>query len=99
MNMNLKLRCKGIQKQSLNAIKKPKTKQISSSYVHHKSGENNRFLFGSLLATFLKNKIMNPRILRTVLTWAAPFIIGYVVKKFEERQARKKQQKQIAPNN
>jgi len=40
-----------------------------------------------------KSEIMNPRLLRTVLTWAAPFIIGYVVKKFEERQARKKQEK------
>lgn len=36
---------------------------------------------------------MNPRLIRTVLTWAAPFIIGFIVKKFEERQARKQQQK------
>ena len=32
---------------------------------------------------------MNPRLIRTILTWAAPFVIGYVVKKFEERQNRK----------
>lgn len=36
---------------------------------------------------------MNPKLIRTVLTWAAPFIIGFVVKKFEERQARKQQEK------
>ncbi|SEQ96449.1 hypothetical protein [Epilithonimonas lactis] len=39
---------------------------------------------------------MNPRLIRTVLTWAAPFIIGYVVKKFEERQAKKSQEKAVA---
>ena len=37
---------------------------------------------------------MNPRLLKAVLSWAAPFIIGFIVKKFEERQ-RKKQEKQI----
>ena len=37
---------------------------------------------------------MNPKLLRTVLTWAAPFVIGYIVKKFEERQTKKQQQKE-----
>lgn len=32
---------------------------------------------------------MNSRILRTVLTWAAPFLIGLVVKKFEQRQTKR----------
>lgn len=36
---------------------------------------------------------MNPKLLRTVLTWAAPFVIGFIVKKFEDRQARRQQQK------
>lgn len=39
---------------------------------------------------------MNPRLIRTVLTWATPFIIGYVVKKIEERQARKSQEKTVS---
>jgi hypothetical protein len=39
---------------------------------------------------------MNPRLIRTVLTYAAPFVIGYVIKKFEERQARKAQEKTVA---
>ena len=43
-----------------------------------------------------KFKIMNPRLIRTVLTYAAPFIIGYVVKKIEERQAKKEQEKAVA---
>jgi len=43
-----------------------------------------------------KFKIMNPRLIRTVLTYAAPFVIGYVVKKFEERQARKAHEKAVA---
>ena len=38
---------------------------------------------------------MNPRIIRTILTWAAPFIISYVVKKIEERSAKKQQEKQL----
>lgn len=28
--------------------------------------------------------------------WAAPFIVGYIVKKYEDRQARKKQEKEVA---
>ena len=43
-----------------------------------------------------KFKIMNPRLIKTVLTYAAPFIIGYVVKKFEERQAKKSQQQAVS---
>ena len=39
---------------------------------------------------------MNPAILRKVLTYAAPFIIGYVVKKFEDRQKRKEEEKAVA---
>ena len=35
---------------------------------------------------------MNPRLLKTILTWAAPFIIGFIVKKFESRQAKKQQE-------
>ncbi len=41
---------------------------------------------------------MNPKLLRTVLTWVAPFVIGFVVKKFEERQTRKQQSKALAQN-
>lgn len=41
---------------------------------------------------------MNPVLLRRVLTWAAPFIIGYVVKKYEDRQTKKKAQ-QIADSS
>lgn len=41
---------------------------------------------------------MNPRLLRTVLTWAAPFVIGFIVKKIEEKQARKQSEKTIAQN-
>lgn len=42
---------------------------------------------------------MNSKLLRRILTWAAPFIIGYVVKKFEGRQAKKQQQKTYAQNS
>lgn len=34
---------------------------------------------------------MNPLLLRRLLTWAAPLAIGYLVKKYEARQNRKKQ--------
>ena len=34
---------------------------------------------------------MNPKLVLTILKWAAPFIIRYVVKKFEERKAKKQQ--------
>ncbi len=27
--------------------------------------------------------------------WAAPFIVGYIVKKYEDRQARKKQAQEV----
>ena len=33
---------------------------------------------------------MNPALLRRLLMWVAPLAIGYVVKKYEEKQARKK---------
>ena len=36
---------------------------------------------------------MNPALLRRLLMWVAPLAIGYVVKKYEEKQARKKQEK------
>lgn len=36
---------------------------------------------------------MNPTLLRRLLMWVAPLAIGYVVKKYEEKQARKKQEK------
>lgn len=30
--------------------------------------------------------------------WAAPFVVGYIVKKYEERQTRKQQEKPLAKN-
>lgn len=39
---------------------------------------------------------MNPALLRKILVWVAPIAIGYVVKKYEERQARKSQEKGAA---
>lgn len=33
---------------------------------------------------------MKTRLLRMALTWAAPFVIGYIVKKFEERSSKNK---------
>ncbi|RRQ45183.1 hypothetical protein [Chryseobacterium sp. SC28] len=48
-----------------------------------------------LLQFSRKFKIMNPRLIKTILTYAAPFIIGYVVKKLEERQARKSTEKSV----
>lgn len=32
---------------------------------------------------------MNPALLRRILLWVAPIAIGYIVKKYEERQNRK----------
>lgn len=40
---------------------------------------------------------MKTRLLRTVLTWLAPIVIGLVVKKFEERQNKKNQSPKL-PN-
>ena len=44
---------------------------------------------------------MNPALLRRILMWVAPFVVGYIVKKYEEKQARKQQEqamaKKIAP--
>jgi len=34
---------------------------------------------------------MKSRLLRMALAWAAPIVIGYVVKKIEERMSRKTQ--------
>ena len=39
---------------------------------------------------------MNPALLRRILMWVAPFAIGYVVKKYEDRRNRKAQEKQMA---
>ncbi len=36
---------------------------------------------------------MNPQLLRKILTWAAPFVIAFVVKKFEKKQADKQMAK------
>lgn len=42
---------------------------------------------------------MNPALLRKILTWAAPFIIGFIVKKFEKRQAEKQMAKEYQIQN
>ena len=39
---------------------------------------------------------MNPVLLRRILMWVAPFAIGYIVKKYEERQNRKAEQKALS---
>lgn len=39
---------------------------------------------------------MNPVLLRRILMWVAPIAIGYVVKKYEEKQAKKQQEKAMA---
>jgi len=36
---------------------------------------------------------MRARLLRKALLWAAPFIIGFIVKKIEERQTKKQEEK------
>lgn len=36
---------------------------------------------------------MSATLLRRILMWVAPIAIGYIVKKYEEKQAKKKQQK------
>jgi len=38
---------------------------------------------------------MKSRLLRMALTWVAPIVIGYVVKKFEERVNTKQTKKAI----
>ncbi|WP_374440006.1 hypothetical protein [Epilithonimonas sp.] len=38
---------------------------------------------------------MKSRLLRMALTWVAPIVIGYVVKKFEERLSKKQAPKAI----
>ncbi|WP_312418694.1 hypothetical protein [Epilithonimonas sp.] len=40
---------------------------------------------------------MKSRLLRMALTWVAPIVIGYVVKKFEERAKTKQTKKAIKP--
>lgn len=32
---------------------------------------------------------MSPTLLRRILIWVAPMVIGFIVKKYEERQQRK----------
>ena len=39
---------------------------------------------------------MNPTLLRRLLMWVAPIAIGYFMKKYEERQAKKQQEKAMA---
>ena len=39
---------------------------------------------------------MNPTLLRRLLMWVAPLAIGYFMKKYEERQAKKQQEKTMA---
>ena len=41
---------------------------------------------------------MKSRLLRMALAWIAPIVIGYIVKKVEERMSRKSQPKQIPQN-
>lgn len=41
---------------------------------------------------------MNPKILRSVLTWLAPIAIGFIVKKYEQKKAKKAQENAYAQN-
>ncbi len=41
---------------------------------------------------------MNPTLLRKVLVWVAPIAIGYVMKKYEAKKAKKAQDKALAQN-
>ena len=41
---------------------------------------------------------MNPALLRKILMWTAPLLIGYIMKKYEARQAKKQQESGIAKN-
>ncbi len=38
---------------------------------------------------------MNPTLLRRILIWVAPLAIGYFMKKYEAKQAQKKQAKSL----
>ena len=38
---------------------------------------------------------MNPTLLRRILLWVAPLAIGYFMKKYEERHARKQTKKAL----
>lgn len=39
---------------------------------------------------------MNPALLRKILMWVAPLAIGYFMKKYENKQAKKQQAKTMA---
>ena len=39
---------------------------------------------------------MNPSLLRKILIWVAPLLIGYFMKKYEQRHARKQEAKALA---
>ena len=39
---------------------------------------------------------MNPALLKRILMWAAPVLIGYFMKKYEAKHARKQQEKAMA---
>ncbi|WP_262892924.1 hypothetical protein [Kaistella flava (ex Peng et al. 2021)] len=41
---------------------------------------------------------MNPALLRKILMWTAPIVIGYVMKKYETRHAKKQQENGLAKN-
>jgi len=45
---------------------------------------------GLVIVPFLKITEMNPKLLRNILTWVAPLVIGFIVKKYEQRQERKR---------
>ncbi|MFC6268472.1 hypothetical protein [Frigoriflavimonas asaccharolytica] len=38
---------------------------------------------------------MNPVLLRRILMWLSPIVIGYLMKKYEERQNKKKALKNL----
>lgn len=41
---------------------------------------------------------MNPALLRKILMWVAPIVIGYVMKKYEAKHAEKQEAKRMANN-
>jgi len=45
---------------------------------------------GLVIVPLLKITEMNPKLLRNILTWVAPLVIGFIVKKYEQRQERKR---------
>lgn len=38
---------------------------------------------------------MNPALLRRILLWLAPLAIGYLIKKYEEKQSQKEKLKKL----